>query len=186
MACDDATVLALPDSVGEMSLVAYVVCHASVDAATLRRDLGRKLPDHMMPSLFVLLDALPLTHSGKIDLQALPASSRRVRVGRKWLAPRDSTESVLIAIWSEVLKVDGIGVSDNFFELGGHSLLAARVIATINRKFGMNLLLRALYDAPTVAELAADMETGMRSPTRNRDSLNDAHAVKAARRLLGL
>jgi hypothetical protein len=183
---DDVTVVALPDSAGEMSIVAYVVSNTAVDASTLRGELAATLPEYMAPSLYVFLDALPLTHSGKVDFKALPAPSRRLPAGRKWVEPRDSTETSLAAIWSDVLKVDGIGVTDNFFELGGHSLLAARVVATINHQFGTNLLLRALYDAPTVEQLAAHMKTGLPQGPEARTCLNDAHAVKAARRLLGL
>ncbi|HEV7667185.1 MAG TPA: amino acid adenylation domain-containing protein [Thermoanaerobaculia bacterium] len=122
----------------------------------LRAFLGERLPDHMVPSVFSLLDALPLTPNRKVDRRALvPPDTARPRVGAAYAAPRSSTEEALAAIWSQVLEVDPIGIHDNFFELGGHSLLAVRLFAGIRSALGRDLPLAAIFRAPTIAQLAA-------------------------------
>jgi amino acid adenylation domain-containing protein len=127
----------------------------------LRAFLGERLPDHMVPSVFSLLEALPLTPNRKIDRRALvPPDAARPRVGASYAAPRTSTEEALAAIWSEVLEVDRIGVHDNFFELGGHSLLAVRLFAGIRSSLGRALPLAAIFRAPTIALLAALLGEG--------------------------
>jgi thioesterase domain-containing protein len=133
----------------------------------LRAFLGERLPDHMVPSVFSLLDALPLTPNRKVDRRALvPPDTARPRVGAAYAAPRSSTEEALVAIWSQVLEVDPIGVHDNFFELGGHSLLAVRLFAGIRLALGRDLPLAAIFRAPTIAQLAALGEAdGAGSPT---------------------
>jgi amino acid adenylation domain-containing protein len=127
----------------------------------LRAFLGERLPDHMVPSVFSLLDALPLTPNRKVDRRALvPPDTARPRVGAAYAAPRTSTEEALAAIWSEVLEVDRIGVHDNFFELGGHSLLAVRLFAGIRSALGRDLPLAAIFRAPTIALLAVALGEG--------------------------
>ena len=127
----------------------------------LRAFLAERLPDHMVPSVFSLLDALPLTPNRKIDRRALvPPDTARPRVGAAYAAPRTSTEEALAAIWSEVLEIERIGVHDNFFELGGHSLLAVRLFAGIRAALGRDLPLAAIFRAPTIALLAALLEQG--------------------------
>ena len=127
----------------------------------LRAFLGERLPDHMVPSVFSLLDALPLTPNRKVDRLALvPPDTARPRVGAAYAAPRTSTEEALAAIWSEVLEVDRIGVHDNFFELGGHSLLAVRLFAGIRSALGRDLPLATIFRAPTIALLAVLLEEG--------------------------
>jgi amino acid adenylation domain-containing protein len=122
----------------------------------LRAFLGERLPDHMVPPVFSLLDSLPLNPNGKVDRRALvPPDAARPRVGAAYAAPRTSTEEALAAIWSEVLEVDRIGVHDNFFELGGHSLLAVRLFAGLRSAFGSDLPLASIFRAPTIALMAA-------------------------------
>jgi acyl carrier protein len=183
----DVAVLSLPDATGEASVVAYVVLTGDGDVGGVRHALATRLPDYMIPSAFVVLDALPFTRSGKVDRKALPLPAQHVTISaRAWQAPRTSAEEVLVSLWSDILKVDRIGVADDFFELGGHSLLAARVIAKVNEQFRVSLVLRALYDAPTVARLAALIEqSGPHIPER-KTSANEAPAVEETRRLLGL
>ena len=185
----DAAVMALPDATGETSVVAYVVPAAQQgpDASAVRRALATRLPEYMLPSAFVLLEALPLTRGGKVDRKALTRPALKPPTPeREWQAPRTSTEAALVTIWSDVLKVERIGVVDDFFELGGHSLLAARVIARVNETFHVRLLLRALYDAPTIAGLAALIEEGSRNVTEAKASSDEAHTVQETLRLLGL
>ncbi|HSF40964.1 MAG TPA: amino acid adenylation domain-containing protein [Thermoanaerobaculia bacterium] len=121
----------------------------------LREDLKRRLPEPMVPSSFVLLDELPLSPNGKLDRRALPAPevSRPDRAG-EYKAARNPVEERLVEIWREVLKLDRVGVHDNLFDIGGHSLLATQIAVRIRETFRIELPLRILYGAPTVAELA--------------------------------
>jgi amino acid adenylation domain-containing protein len=121
----------------------------------LRSHLRERLPDYMVPQAFVFLDQLPLTPSGKVDRRALPAPEQsRPAQAETYVAPATRVEEVIAGIWAAVLKLERIGTHDNFFELGGHSLLATQVISRIRQQFQVNLPLRALFEAPTVAALA--------------------------------
>jgi amino acid adenylation domain-containing protein len=133
-------------------LVAYVTGEA-LDAAALRQSLRDKLPEFMLPSAIVLLPALPLTPSGKVDRKALPAPDRGPAPG--FVAPRTAVEEVLAEIWAELLGLTQVGVHDNFFERGGHSLLAVLLMARIEQRLGTALPLAALFAAPTLESLAA-------------------------------
>jgi amino acid adenylation domain-containing protein len=153
----EAVVLAREDSPGDRRLVVYVVAApGSVPSVTeLRRFLQQKLPEYMVPSVFVFVDALPLTHNGKLDRKALPApDTSRPELEGTYTAPRTPTEKMLAKIWAEVLKIDKIGIHDNFFNLGGHSLLATQVMSRIRDAFQIDIPLRALFEQPTVEELA--------------------------------
>ncbi|HET6230713.1 MAG TPA: amino acid adenylation domain-containing protein [Longimicrobiaceae bacterium] len=156
----DVTVIAGEDVPGNKRLVAYVVASTEsvdVDAAVLRAHLTASLPEYMVPSAFVTLDALPLTPNGKVNRRALPAPELSADA-ESYVAPRNAAEEVVAGVWSEVLGVERIGVHDNFFEMGGHSLLATQVVTRIRNAFGSQLPLRALFEAPTVAGLAAKVE----------------------------
>jgi amino acid adenylation domain-containing protein/FkbM family methyltransferase len=118
----------------------------------LRRSIQNVLPEYMTPAAIVLLDELPLTKNGKVDLQALPNPDRRTLKGA-FVAPRTETEIVLARVWADALTLDEVGVEDDFFELGGHSLLATKVISRLRDFFNIELPVRALFDAPTIAEL---------------------------------
>ncbi|MGB8476808.1 MAG: alpha/beta fold hydrolase, partial [Candidatus Acidiferrum sp.] len=149
----EAVVLAREDAPGEKRLVAYVVAESTADE--LRRFLKDKLPDHMVPAVFVLLDTLPLLSNGKIDRRALPAPDRtRPELDNSFVAPRDDLELQLAHIWEEVLGVRPVGGRDNFFELGGHSLLAIRLFALIEKRLGKKLPLTAVFQGATVEHLA--------------------------------
>src|SRR5262249_38747883 len=130
----------------------------------LREHLKAKLPEVMVPSAFVLLDALPLTPSGKLDRNALPAPERtRPELEEAFVAPRTSVEQALADLWAGVRGVERVGVHDNFFELGGHSLLATQVISRVRKALQVELPLRALFEAPTVAGLAERVEAVRRA-----------------------
>jgi hypothetical protein len=147
-------VMVREDGPGEKRLVAYVVPAQGdpPDAAALRAHLQRTLPDYMVPGAFVLLADLPRTANGKLDRSALPAPDReRPEPGSTWVAPRNAVEEVLAGIWVDVLGLDRVGVHDDFFALGGHSLLATRVVARIAAALGVELPLRVIFEAPTVA-----------------------------------
>ncbi len=124
-------------------------------SAELRGFLRGKLPDYMVPSVFVVLEALPHTPNGKVDRRALPAPGQgRPEQEQTYVAPRSPEEELLAGIWADVLRVERVGVHDNFFALGGHSLLATQVSVRIRDTFQVELPLRLLFETPTVAELA--------------------------------
>ncbi|HEX9937525.1 MAG TPA: amino acid adenylation domain-containing protein, partial [Longimicrobium sp.] len=151
----DCVVVAREDAPGETRLVAYVV--GGVDAGALREHLLRELPEHMVPSAFVFLDALPLTPNGKLDRKALPAPDF-APAQERYVAPRTPAEEVLAGIWADVLRLERVGVEESFFELGGHSLLATRVVSRVREVLAVELPLRALFEGPTVAEMARAVE----------------------------
>ena len=161
----DAIVVAPEDSPGDRRLVAYIVPAAdasSPGADELRGFLQARLPEHMIPWAFVLLDAMPLTPSGKVDRRALPAPEH-TRAGLEDLVtPRTPVEEAIAEIWIALLKLERVGIHDNFFALGGHSLLAAQLVARLRVAFGLDLPLRALFETPTVAGLAERIETTSR------------------------
>jgi acyl carrier protein len=126
----------------------------------LRAFLQEKLPDYMIPSAFVFLDALPLTANRKVDRRALPAPDlERSRLETKFVAPRTQVEKALSKIWGEVLGLERVGVHDNFFELGGHSLLATQVMSRARDNFKMELPLLRFFETPTIVGLTELIET---------------------------
>ncbi|WP_079165662.1 non-ribosomal peptide synthetase [Streptomyces sp. NRRL S-31] len=149
-----AAAVAATDGDGHRRLVGYVVPAPGerADPEAVRRELGRSLPDYMVPSTVVVLDALPLNPNGKLDRGRLPDPGPAVRAVRH-VAPRTPTERALAAIWAEVLRVERIGVDDNFFELGGDSILSIQVVARA-RQEGLPLTSRDVYQHQTVAALA--------------------------------
>ncbi|MFG2720682.1 amino acid adenylation domain-containing protein, partial [Streptomyces sp. NPDC048416] len=159
-AVTQAVVLPRTHTTGDTRLVAYAVAapDTEVTPASLRADLHEVLPDHVVPSAVVLLDALPLSPNGKIDRLALPAPEYdSTDVSR---APRTETEAVLCGLFGDILGVASVGVDDSFFELGGHSLLATRLVSRVRRVMGVELPLRVLFEAPTVAGLVRRLGSG--------------------------
>ncbi|MBD3557332.1 amino acid adenylation domain-containing protein [Planktothrix sp. FACHB-1355] len=153
------------DNLGQKRIVAYVVPESEQNAPALkdvRRLLRQSLPEYMLPTAIVRLDALPLTNNGKIDLKALPEPD--------WLALSSNrnnaanlNEDLLISIWSEILGVSDVSVDDNFFELGGHSLLATRVVARIREVWKTELEINQFFENPTIRTLAGWLETSLRT-----------------------
>ncbi len=139
----------------DQSLVAFVAPPAIGDTADLRAFLQASLPEHMIPSAFVSLGAMPLTPNGKVDRKALAGIEPESRSGGAFLAPRTAAEEILAGIWRDLLGVPRVGVKDRFFELGGHSLLGMRLAARVRDAFGVELPLRTLFEAPTLEDLAA-------------------------------
>ena len=153
----EAAVLARNDVPGETRLVGYAVPDPSCPPtpSDLRRALQEIVPAHMVPSAFVVLDSLPKTPSGKLDLSALPPpESTRPAADDASRGPRTPVEETLTAIWANVLGLDRVDLEDNFFEIGGHSLIAIRLMSRIRDEFGVELPLRSLFQAPTVSGLA--------------------------------
>ena len=120
----------------------------------LRQALARRLPEYMVPSAFVALDALPLTPNGKVDRRALPAPGAEAFASRGYQAPEGETEAALAEIWRELLGVDRVGRHDHFFQLGGHSLLATRLVSRINREMGVELAPGDVFEHPELSLLA--------------------------------
>jgi amino acid adenylation domain-containing protein len=150
-----AVVVAREDVPGNKRLVAYVMGRSGqkVDVRALREHAQGKLPEYMVPPVIMVLEALPLSPNGKVDRKALPAPSFE-RAERRYVAPSTPTQQVLANIWAEVLRVEKVGTEDDFFALGGHSLLATQVVSRVRSALGVELPLRALFEAPTVAGLA--------------------------------
>jgi amino acid adenylation domain-containing protein len=156
-----AAVIAREDQPGNNRLVAYVVAATgeSADVAALRAHLGAILPDYMVPSAFVVLDCLPLTFNGKLDRKALLAPQIiGASTGSDHGGPRNKREVLLCRLFAELTGAASVGIDDSFFDLGGHSLLVMRLIARVRRETGLELPLRALFEAPNPAALAKRME----------------------------
>ncbi|TRT77992.1 MAG: amino acid adenylation domain-containing protein, partial [Microcystis sp. M_OC_Ca_00000000_S217Cul] len=161
-----AVVIAQEDETNQKRLVAYIIPQIeiisapkeenSLNVTELRQFLKAKLPEYMIPSAFVILESLPLTPNGKIDHRALPAPEFQSQ--EQYIAPRNPIEEILSSIWAKVLKVAQVGIHDNFFELGGHSLLATQLISRIREAFQVEMPLRELFVAPTIAELSQEIK----------------------------
>ncbi|MET0398428.1 MAG: non-ribosomal peptide synthase/polyketide synthase, partial [Longimicrobiaceae bacterium] len=150
----EALMMLREDAPGQRQLVAYVVPTdaAELSAPELRARLETVLPEHMVPAAFVVLERMPLTSNGKVDRAALPKPEQGGVPGR--VAPRTATEEVLAGIWADVLGVEQVWANDSFFELGGHSLLVTRVVSRVRQALGVEVPLRAVFDARTVSALA--------------------------------
>jgi len=160
-------VVATGDTTNSRRLVAYVTTTAAaiLKAADLRIYLKEKLPDYMIPSTFIQLEALPLNANGKVDRRALAAhEAERSDIEREYAGPTTPTEELLCEIWSEVLRKERISIHDNFFEIGGHSLLATQVISRMRQAFSVQVPLRKLFESPTVSSLAASIEFEVEDP----------------------
>jgi amino acid adenylation domain-containing protein len=151
-----AAVVVREDTPGDKRLVAYVVGGqggeaAALEPAALRKHAAAELPDHMVPSWFVQLDALPLTTNGKLDTRALPAPDFGAGVSGR--APRTPEEEIFCGLFAEILGLPSVSLDDNFFDLGGHSLLATRLVSRIRAAFGVELAIRTVFEQPTPAAL---------------------------------
>jgi acyl carrier protein len=171
----NALVAAREDSSGEKRLVGYLVTRNGPPPVGELRDFIRaKLPAYMVPAHFVMMKDFPLTPNGKIDARRLPAPGEMAARSVGYVAPRDEYERVLAEIWQEVLAVCQIGADDDVFDLGADSLSATRAFARINRQFGTNLPLRAIFENPTVARLAV--------AARNAEPASSSRPVLTRRR----
>ncbi|WP_203913490.1 non-ribosomal peptide synthetase, partial [Rhizocola hellebori] len=169
-----ALVIAREDQPGDKRLVAYVVPAdaATVDVALLRRELASRLPDYMVPSAFVSMDAFPLTANGKLDRNALPAPVYETTADQA--APQTPRQQALCRLFAEVLGLPEVGVNDNFFDIGGHSLLATRLVNRIRSTLGFEVGVRKLFENPTVATLEPRLGTaGPARPALRRRSLSE-------------
>jgi amino acid adenylation domain-containing protein/non-ribosomal peptide synthase protein (TIGR01720 family) len=150
-------VVTAPEAPGGRRLVAYVVAEdgTAADTSALRAHLAERLPDYMVPSAFVVLDELPLNPNGKVDRAALPEPGAPRSAPAEAAEPATPTEKVLASIWTELLEVPDVRRDDSFFDLGGQSLLATRLVSRIRETWGVDARLRAVFDVPVLADLAA-------------------------------
>ena len=173
---DNAVVEIKEDPQGQKLLVAYLVFSQLAESLPnfeIRRFLSQHLPTVMIPTVFVVLEKLPLLLNGKVDRQALPAPIfHTAEEEQEFVAPRTPTEHGLTKIWAEVLGVQAIGVNDNFFTLGGHSLLGIQVMWRTNETFKTELPVNRLFEHPTIAELAAEVsQAGERVRVQDHDPI---------------
>ncbi|WP_343242121.1 amino acid adenylation domain-containing protein [Streptomyces sp. SID9727] len=164
-----AVVVVREDVPGDQRLTAYVVAAegVAVEVSQVRAGVGAVLPEYMVPSAIVLLEALPLTVNGKLDRRALPAPDRTAELEASYRAPRTPDEQLLCEAFAEILGLDRVGIDDNFFDLGGHSLLATRLVSRIRSTLKVELPLRAIFENPTVGGLSSHVTR----PKRTRPAL---------------
>ncbi len=195
-------VIVREDSSDDKCLVAYVVPkledrdlhkNSAINnelVSQLRHFLQERLPQHMIPSAFVLLKSLPIAPSGKVDRRALPAPDWKLQSNGIYVAPSTPIEEILASIWAKVLKLEKVGIHDNFFELGGHSLLATQVISQMRQAFEIELPLRGLFEAPTISKFARHIEKaisaglGLEAPPIQRISRNGKLTLSFAQQRL--
>ncbi|NRD68832.1 non-ribosomal peptide synthetase, partial [Corallococcus exiguus] len=149
----DVVVLVRQDSPGDARLVAYVTpkADASLEVEALKLHLSQGLPEYMVPAAFVVLDALPLSSNGKVDRKALPLPDADASRASSFVPPRTRTEALLCGLFARLLRLERVGIHDDFFALGGHSLLATRLVAHVREALGLELPLRALFEASSPA-----------------------------------
>jgi acyl carrier protein len=151
-----SAVVAREDTKGDKRLVAYVVNrHGALSSSELREHLRTRLPDYMVPAVFVTLEGLPMTPNGKVDRKALPAPGfERIESGGNYVAPSSPTEKILAEIWAQSLGVEKVGIHDNFFDLGGHSLLLVRIQSIVCEKLKSKVSIVEMFQYPTISTLA--------------------------------
>ena len=158
-AVKEAIAIAREDNPGERLLAGYFVANTDDDVADLipqlRLFLKERLPDYMVPTQFMVLDAMPLTPNGKVDRRGLPKPDNyRADLAANYVAPRNDIEMQIAEIWAEVLGLEKVGIYDNFFELGGYSLLAIQIVSRLRQSLQIEILLPSLFELPTVADLS--------------------------------
>ncbi len=182
----DAVAIVREDSPGDQRLVAYVTGSPAPTPGALREYLEARLPEYMIPSTFVALDRIPLTANGKADRAALPRpGSGRPELGHPCVGPRTELEALLASLWVTLLELDRVGVQDRFFELGGTSLLAVQFIKRLSAVLGHDIALVALFDAPTIAEIAQVLVADYPAAVRSRFDLEAQRTTGARARAAG-
>jgi acyl-coenzyme A synthetase/AMP-(fatty) acid ligase/acyl carrier protein len=153
-----AVVLAVEDGSGNKRLVSYIVPEGQFDREKLVAYVKTKLPEFMIPALWIEMGELPVTRNGKIDKRALPDPGTGQLVSNEYVAPCSDTEHALVGMWQELLGVERVGVLDNFFELGGHSLMVIKMVSNIKKKFLLSIPISALFQFTTIKELSNYLE----------------------------
>jgi amino acid adenylation domain-containing protein len=193
----EAVVLAREDEAGDRRLVAYVVAgresgeskngsgSRTLGSSELREHLLGRLPEYMVPSAYVQLEKLPLNHNGKIDRKSLPEPERDT-TEREFVGPRNATEETLCRLWQEVLRQERVGVHDHFFKVGGHSLLAAQLATRLRGSFKVDIPLRRMFEAPTIAQLAVVIDQAVQTAGVNGSQSHLRPAIKRVARKAAL
>jgi len=180
---DAAAVMVREDQPGQQRLVAYLVLKGPQRhpefIKQIRVMLRERLPDYMIPAVYIDLAALPLTPNGKTHYRALPAPDAAALAVETYLPPRNALEEVLAGLWKDTLGVEQVGVTDNFFTLGGHSLIAAQILAWLRQAFKVNITLRSLFAATTVEELARVLTELEANPERLHKTAEAILKIKA-------
>jgi acyl carrier protein len=174
-----SVVLAL-EAGGIKRLVAYVEPQvgASINSNALRSALSQRLPEHMVPSLFIIMQKMPVTPNGKLDRRSLPAPREEDYTGGNFVAPRNPTEQGLADLWCEVLGLGKVGVLDSFFHVGGHSLLAVKLVTRVRDQFHIDLPLTTIFEQPTIEQLAMYIDSvAWTQQQHSDDNVNDTVAV---------
>jgi amino acid adenylation domain-containing protein len=155
-----AMVVLREDQAGEKRLIGYVVAKAEqeIDSAGLRKKLGQRLPDYMVPAVVMVLETFPLTANGKVDRKALPEPEYEAPA--EYRGPRTPQEEILCNLFAEVLRIEQVGLDDDFFEMGGHSLLAASLVGRIHKVLGIDIAIDALFESPSVGQLIGRLQEG--------------------------
>ncbi|PSF28880.1 non-ribosomal peptide synthetase, partial [Aphanothece hegewaldii CCALA 016] len=160
-AIDEALVIVSQAIPEQQKLIAYIVTkNSDIETSQIKTYLQDKLPEYLIPAVYVILDAFPLTPNGKIDLAEIRFAARNALPKTDLLnndlsiAPRNSTEQLIADIWTDILKLEKVGIYDNFFELGGHSLLATQIMSRVREEFKIEIPLRTLFETPTIIGLA--------------------------------
>ncbi|MBB4730095.1 aryl carrier-like protein [Xanthomonas arboricola] len=173
---------------GERYITAYIVTREEqdhvVDTEVLRAALAGVLPEYMIPSALVRLDALPLTPNGKVDYKALPAPDFNQNL-HAYVAPRNLDERWLAALWAEILRVDRVGMGDNFFSLGGHSLSAMRMLARVRERLAIDVPLQSLFDAPVLGHWCERIGA-LRDEARETEDVHDPASAAVLARVLAM
>ncbi|MEW7281161.1 amino acid adenylation domain-containing protein [Aquimarina sp. 2201CG1-2-11] len=170
-----AVVLAREDDQDSKRLVGYIVCSGDFDPESIQENLSKKLPNYMVPGLYMEMDNFPLTNSGKIDRKALPDPDITALL-KEYVAPSTDTERILVEIWEELLGVEGIGVKDDFFELGGYSLLAMKLKTKVSISFEVDVDIRKIFEIKVLKNYAQFLELLIRRQEAERN-LNNEYEV---------
>jgi len=169
----DCVIVIARDKTGNDAMIAYYVSEQELDSAELHAFLSSSIIEETIPNVFVHLLKLPLTLNGKLNLRALPTLDElKQRAQHTYVAPRNQIEEQLAEIWKQVFGVERVGIHDNFFELGGHSLIATQVIGRVRQKLHTELLVRSVFEAPTIAELAVAIAKLEEQPRLNETRIN--------------
>lgn len=174
-----SVVLAREDVAGEKKLVAYVVkSNHELKTEALLVYLKENLPGYMVPSDFVLLEAIPVNFNGKIDVKALPMPGIRTGIKDQYVAPQTPTETMIADIWAKLLRIERVGIHDDFFYLGGHSLLVTQFLFLVHKRLNINLTVKGFFEAPTIAVQAKIIDTGGTSAVNDVVSIDlEAEAI---------
>jgi acyl carrier protein len=160
-----SVVLVKEDKTGNKKLVAYIVPKINFQKDLMLATLRTKLPDYMIPAVWIELEQLPVTVNGKINKKALPDPEEHLLLTTKYVAPRTEIEEKLAAIWKELLQVERVGIYDNFFELGGHSLMAMRMVAYIEKSLLVSIPIKALFQFTSISDLSKYLEIQAKGDT---------------------